>query len=106
MRRLLGNGFIAKEYYGHIWQGIYVCLYHSDTMAKQNKLSQEIVALNVPDLESYFEWCKLGLTVLRKHWNELDFFRVNKFMYLIRLLLEDCFKKIEQHGFKKSVSIP
>lgn len=72
-------------------------------MVKQAKLSQEMVALVLPDLDSFFEWNKLGLIVLRKHWNELDFFRVNKFMYLVRLILQECFKKIEENNFKKSV---
>lgn len=103
MRRLLPQGLISKEFYGHVWQGLYVCLWHSDTMIKQAKLSQEMVALVLPDLESFFEWNKLGLIVLRKHWNELDFFRVNKFMYLVRLILQECFKKIEENHFKKSV---
>lgn len=71
-------------------------------MVKQTKLSREIAALPVPK-DLFFEWTKFGLIVLRKHWNELDFFRINKFMFLVRLLLENCFKKIEESGFKKSV---
>jgi hypothetical protein len=71
-------------------------------MVKQNKLAAEIAELECP-AELYFEWCKYGFIVLKRHWNELDFYRINKFLYLVRLLVVACFKKIESRGFKKSV---
>lgn len=54
--------------------------------------------------QDFFEWFKFALIVLRKHWNELDFFRINKFMYLVRLILVRCLKRIEESGFKKHVA--
>ena len=56
--------------------------------------------------QDFFEWFKFALIVLRKHWNELDFFRINKFMYLVRLILVRCLKRIEETGFKKQVELP
>jgi hypothetical protein len=52
----------------------------------------------------FFEWYKFALIVLRKHWNELDFYRINKFMYLARRILLACFQFIERGGFKKAVA--
>lgn len=65
-------------------------------------MSNDIAAIEQKD-EDFFEWYKFGFIVLRKHWNELDFFRINKFMYLVRVMLISCFKRIEQHEFKKQV---
>lgn len=73
-------------------------------MTKQNQLAKEIADIECIE-EDFFEWFKYGLIVLRKHWNELDYYRINKFMYLVRLILVSCMKKIEQNGFKKPVDL-
>lgn len=109
VKKLLTKGELTREFFGYIWQGLYYCtfwpnsgLWHSDTSVKQNKLVQDMTAIPCPQ-EDFFEWFKFALIVLRKHWNELDFYRINKFMYLVRLILVACFKNIEAGGFKKTV---
>lgn len=65
-------------------------------------MAQEMAAIQIHE-EDFFEWFKFGLIVLRKHWNELDFYRINKFMYLARLILIACFKQVEKGAFKRTV---
>lgn len=109
VKKALANGELSQEYFGYIWQGLYYCtfedllgLWHSDTAVKQYKLAEEMTSIPCRE-EDFFEWFKFSLIVLRKHWNELDFYRINKFMYLTRLILLACFKNIEAGGFKKAV---
>lgn len=86
--------------------------YHSDTMRKQNALAKEIMGLNISpfvskaskDVNSTLEWLKNGLVVLKKRWNTIDYNRANKFMYLVRMLVTQALKYIENSDFKKSVS--
>jgi hypothetical protein len=109
LKSQLKSGGLAKEQFGTVWQGLYFCTARLTQVcgirtrwSSRTNSQLRLPSSNVP-AELYFEWCKFGFIVLKRHWNELDFYRINKFLYLVRLLLVACFKKIEARGFKKSV---
>ena len=82
-------------------------------MVKQNKLAVEIGQLKIAKFERkdvaetidpVIEWIRCGLVVLKEHWNQIDYHRMNKFMHLVRILIKQGVRHVRENGFKKTVS--
>lgn len=60
-------------------------------MKIQNELSENIAKImNIFTNSSndvIFEWIKGAFSILVKEWNKIDYYRINKFMYLVNQLL-------------------
>ena len=55
----------------------------------------------VPD-ERKTEWTKAAFNILKTQWNQIDYYRINKFMYLVNQILLQIFEnlKIKKWSYK------
>ncbi len=48
-------------------------------------------------------WIKACFFILNQHWNNIDYLRINKFLYMVRLLLTEIFVYIKNQSWNKKV---
>ena len=75
-------------------------LWQADKPVLQNELSDNIagLVLFLAKNDSPLEFFKAGLNILSKEWNKIDYYRLNKFLYLVNSLLRASFEALK---FKK-----
>lgn len=66
-------------------------MWQADKVKIQNELSDNIakimnIFVNSSD-DVFFEWIKGAFSILVKEWNKIDYYRINKFMYLVNQLI-------------------
>ena len=72
-------------------------LWQADKPIIQNELSDNIAGLIVflAKNDSPFEFLKAGLNILSKEWSKIDYYRLNKFLYLVTSLLRASFEALK-----------
>lgn len=56
----------------------------------------------IGNVDSTLEWLQAGFCVIKSHWNQIDYHRMNKFLYLVRVLVLQGLKYLEEKKFKRS----
>lgn len=72
-----------------IWKGLFYCMYMADKPLIQEDLAESISALihrfgNVEDRQNF---AKCAFLTLAREWNNIDIFRMDKFMMFVRRIL-------------------
>jgi Nucleolar protein,Nop52 len=72
----------------------------------QHVLSEKLSKLleNVPD-EKKNLWIKASLNVLKKEWNQIDYYRINKFMYLANQILIQILQNLKKKKWNYKVKL-
>jgi ribosomal RNA-processing protein 1 len=82
-----------------VWKSIHYCNLHTDLwMADKahEQTADEIVSLN-HFFKQPFEWYAAFFETMRKEWDLLDAYRIDKYMYLVRVFLRDALKSAQEH---------
>lgn len=77
-------------------------MWHSDTYTKQVKTVREIAQLTYPH-EEFIQWFEGAFHILNRNWSQIDYHRMNKYMLLVRNLLQAGFEVLEKREYKKKV---
>lgn len=83
-----------------MWQADKVKIQHelADSISK----IMDIFSNTSPNL--LFDWFKSGLNILNKEWNKIDYYRINKFMYLVNKLMTDIMSIIKEKKWTYKVN--
>ncbi len=79
-----------------------VVVWHADKPQYQNQMAKrmaEMIAFFAPD--SALAWYKAFMTCMMKHWNTIDHYRHNKFLYLIRTHFHGMLEYLKTHETKE-----
>lgn len=72
-----------------LWEGLFYMFWHSDKPLYQKdtaiKISDLLVKLDSIDKQK--KWFEAFIYIFNKHWNKVDNFRIDKYLLLIRKML-------------------
>jgi hypothetical protein len=86
----------------NIVKSLFFGLWNFDKMINQHNLNLKIseILLKLPKKTS-LAFLRAMLKYLQEKWNLIDHHRINKFMQLVRYLLNQSFKLVEKYKLKK-----
>ncbi|XP_063585849.1 ribosomal RNA processing protein 1 homolog A-like [Penaeus indicus] len=72
-----------------IWKGLFYCMYMADKPLIQEDLAESISALihRFGNVEDRHNFAKCAFLTLAREWNNIDIFRMDKFMMFVRRIL-------------------
>ncbi|XP_037776093.1 ribosomal RNA processing protein 1 homolog A-like isoform X2 [Penaeus monodon] len=72
-----------------IWKGLFYCMYMADKPLVQEDLAESISALihRLGNVEDRHNFAKCAFLTLAREWNNIDIFRMDKFMMFVRRIL-------------------
>lgn len=50
------------------------------------------------------EWIKAAFNILKTEWNQIDYYRINKFMYLVNQILSQIFQNLKNKKWSYKVN--
>ncbi|KAM3141050.1 hypothetical protein pb186bvf_006851 [Paramecium bursaria] len=84
-----------------IWKALYYAMWSSDKYFNQQQLAQEIAQLVRVVGHQFSSYIKAMIYVLNKEWEKIDYWRINKFMLLVREIIEEIFKYLSSSNWKQ-----
>ncbi|XP_056641334.1 ribosomal RNA processing protein 1 homolog [Diorhabda sublineata] len=83
-----------------IWKGLFYCMWMSDKPLIQEECAEKISKLvHFPDLPTSILFFKAGMYILGSEWSSIDQLRLDKFLMLVRRLLRQILRALQQHSF-------
>eukprot|EP00126_Sphaerothecum_destruens_P011162 Sdes_comp20869_c0_seq1m17778 len=93
--------FMDKEL-KKIMKGLFYCMWLCDMPLIQEELAESLAKIIhvFQDTETSFDWLEAFFFTLNKHWEGIDYLRIDKFMMLVRKIVHQSFVMLKNHGWK------
>ena len=78
-----------------VWQGLFYMMWHADKAVYQRETAAKIAGIIVLlDIERVKVWVEACLSIYNYHFEEIDNFRMDKYLSLLRFNLNQLLRKI------------
>ncbi|XP_072049300.1 LOW QUALITY PROTEIN: uncharacterized protein [Amphiura filiformis] len=99
------SGAFSEEDLMKLWKGLFYCMWMSDKPLVQEELAGKIADLTTsfatPDAAlGFFDTC---LMTIKREWAGIDFFRIDKFMMMVRKCLAQALVILKQNDWNESL---
>ncbi|XP_064396649.1 uncharacterized protein LOC135343607 [Halichondria panicea] len=103
-RSSIEDGFTELEFL-KLWKGLYTCMWHSDKPLVQEELVDSLAGLLVmmrrPD--AALQYLRTFFTTIAREWHSIDRLRLDKFYLLLRKMLGQSFKLLQNSQWDEEV---
>lgn len=92
-----------------LWEGLFFMFWHADKSVYQRDVALKIASILV-DLQTADSawsnrqkvWLEAFLYIFSKHWDKVDNFRIDKYLLLVRNMLNSCFQVLKETDYKEA----
>ncbi|OWB83107.1 hypothetical protein B5S33_g1736 [[Candida] boidinii] len=85
--------------YEKLWKGLYYTMWFSDRPRPQQRIANLLASLfseTIP-ADNFSMFVKAFWEIVAKEWPEIDQWRVDKFLMMMRYVVRECFKKLQDN---------
>lgn len=92
---------LKSDDFNKLWKGMFYTMWFSDRPRPQQRLANELAGLFSQDIdEEYFnKFVESYWIIMAREWKDLDKWRVDKFLMLMRYVIRECLRRLYDNDF-------
>ncbi|MES1908448.1 MAG: hypothetical protein MHM6MM_001383 [Cercozoa sp. M6MM] len=104
---LASSAETSAAYFAQAWKGLFYCMWHSDQVPVQQHLALELAALQHElDAKRRALYFAAFARTMAREWNGIGYYRVDKFMSLVRYVLREQLRALAQVQWAETALTP
>lgn len=107
LKKFLSHSDKAKKLnineFNKLWKGLFYTMWFCDKPRPQQRLANDLSKLFSECIinEQFLIFVESFWNIMNKEWNELDKWRIDKFLMLMRYVIRECFVKLDNENWDK-----
>lgn len=91
--------------FNKLWKGLFYTMWFCDKPRPQQRLANDLSKLFSECIvdEQFYNFVESFWTIMTKEWRELDKWRLDKFLMLMRYVIRECFVKLDSKDWDEKV---
>jgi ribosomal RNA-processing protein 1 len=88
-----------------LWKGLFYTMWFCDRPRPQQRLANELAKLFSESIvdEQFYKFVESFWTIMIKEWRDLDKWRTDKFLMLMRYVIRECFTRIKNNDWDEKM---